>query len=147
MSHFSDGMTAPRWTDGLSAERLATVARKNRALGIGGPPPDPVAARVAAIKNRANAMKEAALIQNANQWSEATREAMEPYVEQLQAQRARNEAEQKAKDEAQRQERAERDEEREERRQRGNALAMTLAAEASERLATIKAEIAAILEA
>jgi hypothetical protein len=147
MSHFSDGMSAPRWTDGLSRERLATVAHKNHALGIGGPPPDPVAVQVAAIKNRARAAKEAAWIEAMNQWSESQREAMQPYVEQVQAQNARTEAEQKQADDAKRREQAAADEEREERRQPGNHLAMTLAGETNARLVTIRAEIASILEA
>lgn len=147
MNHFSDGMTAPRWTDGLDAARLATVARKNRAMNISTAPPDPVAFQVAALDAAARATAERAWVNHANQWAESQREAMEPYAAQLRAQNAREQAEQKRTDDAKRRERDEADEEREARRTRQQAAILALSADASETIAAIRAEIAGILEA
>lgn len=140
---FSDGLSAKKWTDGLSPAALALA----KARGIGVRQPDPASHQVSMIESQARATAEAAQFASAKEWDAARAAKMEPYLEQKRAREIRESLAKKRSEAAARKRQAQDAELEESRLARQQAALMELSADTAAAIAGIRAEIAAILGA
>jgi DNA anti-recombination protein RmuC len=135
------------WLDNLDPVRLARVQATHKALGIGGPAPDPVAYQIKAQAHIARATAERAWVDSANAWTRETQKSMQGFNEQVQAHTAKTEAE-RQRIENDRRKATEKDHDlEEEQRSHLQARIEALALEGSESIIAIRQEIADILGA